>query len=106
MKIVILSAIFVISAFASPSSKVINGVEYQKIPNGFGGISYVDVAAEQEVNPAFDNWRDTRFLVFTRFNPTIGQQIVFNNMQTVEASHYSSARPTRFLIHGWQRWPL
>jgi len=56
----------------------------------------------EDVTPAFNARADTRFLVFTRFNPTIGQQINIDDMSTVANTHFSAARPTRILIHGWQ----
>lgn len=109
MKIVILSAFCVLAVIASPliqdgpSSANGDAGEYVKIPDGLGGMKYVNFDEVQEISPTFDVFRDTRFLVFTRFNPTIGQQVSVNDMGTVAASHFSSARPTRFLIHGWQR---
>lgn len=106
MKFVILAAIFVISAFSfpqNPSRVVGDAGEYEKIPDGFGGMKYVNVDEEQEISPMFDVLRDTRFLLFTRFNPTIPQELRGNDMSTVASSHFSAARPTRVLIHGWQR---
>lgn len=85
MKIVILSALCVIAAIASPL-----------LEDGPSSIA-------EEVSPFFDVFRDTRLLVFTRFNPTIGQVVVWNDMSTVAATQFSPARPTRFLIHGWNR---
>lgn len=107
MKFVILSAIFVIQAFAipqSPSRLIGDAGEYEKIPDGFGGMKFVNIEEEQEIAPMFVASRDTRFLLFTRFNPTIPQELRGNDMSTVASSHFSTARPTRVLIHGWQRY--
>jgi pancreatic triacylglycerol lipase len=49
---------------------------------------------------AFDAARDTRFLLFTRFNPTIGQLVSLDDMSTVRGSNWDAARPTRVIIHG------
>lgn len=78
MKIVILLALCVLATNASPLE-------------------------QQEVSPMFNIRVDTRFLIFTRFNPTVGQVVNINDMATVAASHFSGGRPTRVLIHGWQR---
>lgn len=102
MKFVILSAILIVSALATPSKILLDDVEYERIPDGFGGMKYVNVNEEQEISPTFDVLRDTRFLLFTRFNPTIPQELRGNDMSSVSASHFSPARPTRVLIHGWQ----
>lgn len=56
----------------------------------------------QEIAPQFEALRDVRFLVFTRFNPTIGQQVLFGDMNSLRASNYDANRPTRFVIHGFQ----
>jgi hypothetical protein len=109
MKLVVFSAFCVIAAFASPSiddrAARINGDagEYVKVPNGAGGMQFASIDDLNEVAPLFDVGRDTRFLVFTRFNPTIGQQVWANDMASIERSNFSPSRPTRVLIHGWQR---
>lgn len=54
----------------------------------------------QEISPNFDALRDTIFLVFTRFNPTVAQIVDINDMSTVRNSNYDPARPTRVIIHG------
>lgn len=58
------------------------------------------VSAVEEISPKFDAFRDTRFLVFTRFNPTIGQVVSVSDMATVRASNWDANRPTRMIIHG------
>ena len=54
----------------------------------------------QEIAPTFEAFRDTRFLVFTRLNPTIAQIVNINDMTTVVNSNYEASRPTRVIIHG------
>lgn len=62
------------------------------------------VDLEQQVNeiePAFFPDTDMFFLVFTRLNPTVGQRINFNDVQSVLNSNFNANHPTRFTIHGW-----
>lgn len=54
----------------------------------------------QDIAPNFEAIRDTRFLVFTRFNPTIPQIVDIRDMTTVRNSNYDANRPTRLIIHG------
>lgn len=54
----------------------------------------------QEIDPKFEAFRDTKFLVFTRFNPTLAQEVDLNDMSTVRSSNYDARRPTRVIIHG------
>lgn len=109
MKLVILSVLCVIAVIASPLSeseanKIGDAGEYVKIPDGFGGMKYVNLAVEeQEISPTFNIAQDTRFLLFTRLNPTIPQELRANDINTIHSSHFSPSRPTRILIHGWQR---
>lgn len=58
------------------------------------------VCSATEISPAFDAARDTRFLVFTRFNPTVAQVVSLDDMSTVRSSNWDAARPTRVIIHG------
>lgn len=76
--------------------------EYVKIPDGFGGMKFVNVEEEVGISPMFNIVSDTRFHLFTRFNPTIGQELRVNDINTVHSSHFLPSRPTRVLIHGWQ----
>lgn len=104
MKFVILASLFVISAIALPQNRIIGDAgEYEKIPDGFGGMKFVNVDEFQEIAPMFDVLRETRFLLYTRFNPTIAQELQSTDLSSLTSSHFSSARPTRVLIHGWQR---
>lgn len=109
MKFVTFTVLLIIASVASDSldlrssSIVGDAGEYVKIPNGIVGMEFVSVDEINEISPTFDVGRDTRFLVFTRFNPTIGQQVWPNDMASVERSNFSPSRPTRVLIHGWQR---
>jgi len=57
---------------------------------------------EDEVAPRFDPVTETRFLVFTRFNPLRGQEVFLRDMDSVRQTNFDARRPTRFIIHGWQ----
>lgn len=50
----------------------------------------------------FNAERDTRFLLFTRSNPTVGQQLLFRDLASLRNSDYNGARPTRVITHGFQ----
>lgn len=57
-----------------------------------------------EPEPFFDAEVDTAFLLFTRFNPTVPQRVTWTS-ESLAASHYNSAHPVRFLIHGYNSGP-
>lgn len=58
----------------------------------------------EDTNPLFVPANDVRFLLFTRFNPTVGQELRFNDMTTVQASNWVATRPTRFVTHGFNKY--
>jgi hypothetical protein len=61
----------------------------------------IDAAPEEIApEPTFNAEADTRFLLFTRSNPTVGQRITWT-AASVSASNFNSAHPTRVLIHGF-----
>lgn len=82
-----------------------NAAEYVKIPNGFGGIKYVNVNDEalNEIDPHFDIPNEVTFTVFTRQNPTVGQLIRFDDMSSVRASNFIPNAPTKLIVHGWTK---
>lgn len=107
MNFVIFSAIFFVVTVASPlfeeSSDTKPG-RYEYIPDGFGAMKYVNIDEEQqEVTPAFVPDSDVRLLLFTRANPLVPQILHWSDMSTVANSHWSSARDTKLICHGWQR---
>jgi len=63
--------------------------------------SAMSMPTNEDISPAFDAIRDVAFLVYTRTNPTLYQQVDIDNMDTVRASNYDQTRPTRVIIHGW-----
>ncbi|KAG5668675.1 hypothetical protein PVAND_016606 [Polypedilum vanderplanki] len=66
-----------------------------------GNMHLVDLnPVDAEVEPAFDAWTDTFFLLFTRSNPTVGQRITWTR-ESLEQSHFRRGGQVRFLIHGW-----
>lgn len=90
MKILFLITFCVISTFSSPLTELVESVD-----------ECVDCKEEQEISPNFDAARDVRFLVFTRLNPTAGQEVRMNDIASVQSSNFSPNRPTRVLVHGW-----
>lgn len=55
----------------------------------------------EPIAPLFDAARDVRILLQTRNNRVNPQQLQFLNLASLQNSHFSAARPTRVLIHGW-----
>jgi hypothetical protein len=70
------------------------------VPDGEGKLHVVDIHSKYNVEPSFNPETDTRFMLFTRSNPTNGQQITWTT-QSIQNSNFNSAHPVRFLIHGW-----
>lgn len=55
-----------------------------------------------EPQPAFNAQRDVRFLVFTRLNPTIGQELLFRDLNSLRSTNFNGNNPTRVITHGFQ----
>jgi hypothetical protein len=66
------------------------------VPDSDGVLHMVDLAT-YEIDPEahFDAINDMIFWLFTRSNPTEGQQIVLNDPASLAASHFNPAHPTR-----------
>lgn len=62
----------------------------------------LDVTPEPVPEIAFNAERDIRFLVFTRQNPTVSQQLLFRDLNSLRNTNYNANLPTRFIIHGFQ----
>ncbi|CAO1423839.1 unnamed protein product [Diamesa tonsa] len=65
-------------------------------------LLFVGVLATPEISPSFDAFRDVRFILNTLSNPNPLNGQFVNNSALLGASHFSSARSTRFIIHGFQ----
>lgn len=100
MKIAIFSLLLVIAVSSTP---IVEHPNMFKIPDGFGDWKYVEAEALNEVDPHFVPENDIEFDLFTVNNPTVPQRLTWNDMGTVASSHFSSARDTKFIVHGWQR---
>lgn len=50
---------------------------------------------------SFDAIRDVRYLLLTRRNVVIPQQLIWGDLESVRNSFFDPAKPTRFLIHGY-----
>lgn len=64
-----------------------------------------EIAHEPVPELAFNAEADTRFLLFTRLNPVIGQQLGFRDLPSLSNSNYNANLPTRVVIHGFQSDP-
>lgn len=60
-----------------------------------------DTADEQPIEKYFEAQRDVRFLLRTRSNSS-PQQLLVNNLASVQQSSFDRNKPLRVLIHGWQ----
>lgn len=49
----------------------------------------------------FNAASDTRFILFTRSNPTEGQVIPLGDFEAIRNSNFNPSHETRFTIHGW-----
>jgi hypothetical protein len=71
------------------------------MPDENGKMHLIDVnPIEDEPEPFFNAETDVRFMLFTRSNPTSGQQITWTS-QSIANSNFNPAHPVRVLIHGW-----
>ncbi|KAG5683258.1 hypothetical protein PVAND_012550 [Polypedilum vanderplanki] len=74
---------------------------WNMIPDEDGKLHVIDVnPIEDVVEPAFNPEADTRFVLFTRNNPTSGQQL-FLSIDSIRNSNFDPSAPVRVLIHGW-----
>ncbi|XP_043259849.1 pancreatic triacylglycerol lipase-like [Colletes gigas] len=55
-----------------------------------------------EIKELADNIDTITFTLFTRQNPTNGQRLELNNVNSVSSSHWNSNRPTVIVTHGWK----
>lgn len=71
------------------------------VPDADGTLHLVDLNTyDESVEPHFDAENDMIFLLFTRRNPTVGQEITWN-LESLQNSQFDPSHPTRFSIHGW-----
>jgi pancreatic triacylglycerol lipase len=75
--------------------------EFELLEAG-GAIRMDSNTYETEPETHFNGVADMRFILFTRSNPTVGHQLILNNVASVVASHFNPAHPTRLTVHGWQ----
>jgi pancreatic triacylglycerol lipase len=55
---------------------------------------------DAEIEPAFEPEADMFFLLFTRDNPTTGQNITWS-LESIANSNFRRGAPVRVLTHGW-----
>lgn len=70
------------------------------VPDTEGRMYMADLNAELPEEPFFNAENDVNFILFTPENQQTGQPIGLNADQ-IRASNWVNARPTRFIIHGW-----
>lgn len=94
---VILFFVFTISgSFSTPVD-----YQYSLMSDGNGNMHLVDANPQVEVvEPMFNAEADTRFLLFTRGNRLVGQQITWTR-ESILPSNFNAAHPVRVLIHGF-----
>ena len=59
-----------------------------------------DLASPVEIEPSFNIESDIHMLLFTRFNPVIGQSL-FSNVASIQNSNFNPNLPVKVLVHGW-----
>jgi len=75
------------------------------IPDQEGRMHLIDLnPMEVEVEPFFNPDTETRFLLFTRSNPTASQVLTFNAAQ-IRQTNFNQNDGVRFLIHGFNSGP-
>lgn len=84
----------------SAASPIENESRWNLVPDGDGKLHVVDINEEPLIEPIWNPETDTRFMLFTRSNPTSGQQVTWTS-QSIQNSNFNSAHPVRVLIHGW-----
>lgn len=83
------------------SASPIDENRWNLVPDEDGKMHVVDInPISDNFEPIFNPEVDTRFVLFTRQNPTSGQQITWST-QSIQNSNFNSAHPVRVLIHGW-----
>lgn len=97
----VISVILIVSsACASPVDH-----KWNLIPDGDGQMHLIDASPQvEEIEPMFNAETDTRFLLFTRSNPTAAQQITWTSA-SIEGSNFNRNNPVRILIHGFNSGP-
>ncbi|EDS41787.1 pancreatic triacylglycerol lipase [Culex quinquefasciatus] len=103
----VLVAIFglLVVATAAPLDQL-DQDKWSLVPDSNGHLHLVNlnpysVPEQQEPEKLFIPAQDTIFRLYSRSNPLAPQVLVLNNPASVTASDFNPARPTRFIIHGW-----
>lgn len=62
----------------------------------------LDIDLQFYIQPTtFDALRDVYFILYTRKNPSIGENITSDG-NSIKTSSFNRLKPTRVLIHGWK----
>jgi hypothetical protein len=77
---------------------------WELVPDSHGQMNLVDIENyEEPLAPLFNAETDVIFTLRTRRNPEMvqGQNVTWNNMDSIRNSNFDPSRPTMFTIHGW-----
>lgn len=88
--------------FLAPSEVIQH--RWELVPDSDGRMNLVDIENYDEpISPLFNPETDLVFTLRTRRNPEMiqGQNVTWNDMNTIRNSNFNASRPTMFTIHGW-----
>ena len=75
------------------------------IPDGEGKMRLIDAnPILSETEPFFNAEADMAFLLFTRFNPTVGQRLTWTANSIIN-SNFNPIHPVRVIVHGFNSGP-
>lgn len=89
-------------SFENPPPEQLDDQEWSMIPDEDGNLYMVNTAeALSEPQQPFVAHTGVIFELYTLDNPTNAQILHTGNAQELAASNFNPARPTRFVVHGW-----
>lgn len=78
---------------------------FNLISNGDGKVHLIDARPDfEEIENLFDAQSDIRFLLYTRLNPSLAQEIT-TTRDSIVNSNFNPRHPVRILIHGYNSNP-
>jgi hypothetical protein len=92
-------SLLVLLASPVPEAK---DARWSLVPDAAGRMHLIDLDPfETPIEPFFNAAVDVRFLLYTRTNPTAGQRIILEDINSLRNSNYNANHETRFTVHGW-----
>lgn len=99
-KVLLLISIVVSSSLGNPVE-----FRFNLISDGDGKVHVIDTRPNfEEIESLFDAENDVRFLLYTRLNPSVAQQITLTR-DSIADSFFNPRHPVRILIHGYNSNP-